>query len=94
VAPLSCNSDNAVGSIDGSDKCGGIPIDSLQPHPLSLPETPVLLAGGAVPGAVNLPDELRGLEQLQMLELTARHWSNDSQLLLKAIEVELCRQTA
>jgi hypothetical protein len=30
------DSANAVGSSDGSNKCGGIPIDSLQPHPSSL----------------------------------------------------------
>lgn len=35
---------------------------------------PIILPGASIPEASGLPDEMRGIEQLQALELSARHW--------------------
>lgn len=46
---------------------------------------PVLLPGVSLPNATDLPDEMHGLELLQMLDLTARHWQADVELLIEGI---------
>jgi hypothetical protein len=43
---------------------------------------PLLLPGAAAPEAFRLPPDLRGLEELQMLSLSARHWAVDATELL------------
>jgi hypothetical protein len=50
---------------------------------------PVLLPGASVPEMSVLPEEMRGLELLQMLELSARHWDADMAELLNGIRAEL-----
>lgn len=43
---------------------------------------PVLTPGAEPPSDDNLPDELKGLEELQYLALTPRHWKDDTDLLV------------
>jgi hypothetical protein len=50
---------------------------------------PVILPGGSIPDASALPEEMQGLEQLQMLDLSARHWQADVGLLIGTIREEL-----
>ena len=50
---------------------------------------PVLVAGATYLEASDLPDEMRGLEQLQALDLSARHWDADVALLLTRISEAL-----
>lgn len=50
---------------------------------------PALLPGAEVPERPDLPDEMRGLEQLQMLQLTARHWRADFEELLGSVRAAL-----
>jgi hypothetical protein len=50
---------------------------------------PVLLPGASVPKVERLPPEMQGLEQVQMQELTPRHWDADADDLIKAIREAL-----
>lgn len=50
---------------------------------------PVLVDGATVPTMEQLPEDVRGFEQLQMLELSARRWKTDVDELVAAIDAEL-----
>ncbi len=52
-----------------------------------IPMFPVVMPGGAIPTQADLPEEMRGFEETQMLQLTPRHWRSDVDHL-----VELIRQ--
>ena len=54
---------------------------------------PVLVSGADPLEAATLPDELRGLEQLQALDLSARHWDADVALLIDRIGEVLAQQS-
>jgi hypothetical protein len=47
---------------------------------------PVLVPGGTIPHWRDLPYELHGLEKLQALQLTPRHWEADTTTLIEATE--------
>lgn len=46
---------------------------------------PLLLPGAAAPDGARLPPDLRGLESLQMLSISARHWAEDARELLDIV---------
>jgi hypothetical protein len=50
---------------------------------------PVLTRGAAIPQREDLPHEMQGFEQLQMLEMEARHWGADADRLSAAIRQAL-----
>jgi hypothetical protein len=50
---------------------------------------PTLLPGGEIPDTSVLPEEMRGLEELQMLQLSARHWRADFEELLISVRAGL-----
>jgi hypothetical protein len=54
---------------------------------------PLLLPGAASPDTTRLPPDLRGLEELQMLSLSARHWTDDANELL-AIVRDVVRESS
>lgn len=55
----------------------------------SIPVVPVLAQRAQVPAREELPDDLEGLEQLQFLELTARHWTTDVGQLVAEIQRQI-----
>jgi len=53
---------------------------------------PVLVNGGTLPSAADLPDEMRYLLSRQMTELTDRHWRADYEQLAKSIRKEIAQR--
>lgn len=59
-----------------------------------IPILPLVLPGGTIPNVHDLPDEMQGFEQLQMLELNPRHWRADVDQVVAVVGDELKQREA